>query len=261
MTTLVIGSVAAKHWFPDWREPKDYDVFSDEPVEHPDLRVEPFWDDRLADLLAYGGCRIATPDELATIKWSHLYWDLRNGSWNKHMFDLTKLREHGAQLIPEWHDILYAIWEDVHGKKQVDFDQEKGEFFSDAVTRIYDHDSLHRSVAYTPGQPIYETVLKDGHSVKMDMAKVWALPIEQQVKLFREEIYVTALERLVIPSGYIHSPGAAYQWALRRTITSLTRGRSAKFIIEHFDEFRRPDMDYVSWHRRHADYLIKLEAA
>lgn len=258
MTQLVIGSTAAKHWFPDWREPKDFDIFADVPVTNTTLRVEPFWDDALNALLIHDENRIATPDELYTIKFSHSYWELRNGSWNKHMFDLLSLKRRGAQLIPEWHDVLYQVWERTHGRKQVDLTQEADEFFSDAVKRIYDHDSIHLSVGYTPGKPIYDECLKDGKTVQVDMAKVWAMPHERIVQMFREEIYVTALERLVIPSGYGHSPGGAYQWALRRTITSLTRGRSAKFIVEHFDEFRRPDMAYVDHHLRHADRLIPL---
>lgn len=253
MTLLITGSTAARYWFGDWREPKDFDCLSDMPTEG-----DAYWDDRLYELIPHGTRRFATPDELYTIKSSHAYWELRNGSWGKHMADLLNLRARGAQLIPEWHDLLYKVWEDLHGKKKVDLTMESDDFFADAVKRIYDHDSIHRSVAYTSGRPIYEECLKDGHSVQMDMQKVWAMPVERQIQMFREEIYVTALERLVIPSGYRHSPGGAYQWALRRTITSLTKGKSARFLVEHFDEFRRPDVDYVAVHRANASYLKEL---
>jgi hypothetical protein len=256
VTTLVTGSTAAKAWFPDWREPKDYDAFADE--KPAGVRGDIFWDDRLHAIL--GDCdRTATPDELYTIKYSHSFWELKNGTWDKHMADLLALRRHGAQLIPEWFDVLYEIWSDLHGAKKVDLTKEAEDFFADAVKRVYDHDSIHLSVAYTPGQPIYDDCLKDGKSVQMDMAKVWAMPHERIVQMFREEIYVTALERLVIPNDYLYSPGRAYQWALRRTITSLTKGRSARFLVDHFDEFRLPDIDYVAHHRAHANYLTPLE--
>src|SRR5690606_15193909 len=127
-----------------------------------------------------------------------------------------------------------------------------------AVRRVYDHDSIHDSVAYGE-RPLYESVLKDGHSVQVDMSKVRALPYTEQIKLFREEIYATALERKVIPSDYKCSPRAAYAWALRRTITSLTKGWSARFIVTNYDVFHRPDMDYVARHRSRADRLIPLE--
>ncbi|OHT91317.1 hypothetical protein BKG70_00870 [Mycobacteroides chelonae] len=263
LTTLVIGSVAAKHWFTDWREPKDVDAFTDKDqidvsmITDCDLKGDFLWDERLRDLIHAGG--VATPDELYTIKHSHAYWELKNSSWGKHMTDLLDLKRRGAKLIPEWHDVLYKVWEDLHGKKQVDLTQESDEFFTDAVKRIYDHDSIHHSVAYTPGKPIYDECLKDGKSVQMDMAKVWAMPHERIVQMFREEIYVTALERLVIPNDYKYSPGAAYQWALRRTITSLTKGKSAQFIVSHFDEFRAPNLNYVQWHKDNSHFLTRLE--
>ncbi|SKK37100.1 Uncharacterised protein [Mycobacteroides abscessus subsp. massiliense] len=272
LTTLIVGSSAAKHWFTDWREPKDLDAFSDKPwgdtlpsrvYGQKDLG-DFFWDDRLRELIGatnWMGYRYANPDEMYTIKHSHAYWELKNNSWGKHMADLLDLKRRGAKLVPEWHDVLYKVWEDLHGKKQVDLTQESGEFFTDAVKRIYDHDSIHHSVAYTPGKPIYDECLKDDKSVQMDMAKVWAMPHERIVQMFREEIYVTALERLVIPNDYKYSPGAAYQWALRRTITSLTKGRSAQFIVSHFDEFRAPDLNYVQWHKNNSHFLTRLETA
>jgi hypothetical protein len=256
MTILTVGSTAARVWFPDWREPKDLDVFTD--VEVAGERVEPFWDESFRNWLAPWEERTATPDELYTIKHSHAYWELRNGSWNKHMFDLLELERRGARFIPWLHDLLYAVWATRYGHKKVDLTQEAEDFFSDAVTRIYEHDSIHHSVAYTPGRPIYDECLKDGKSVQMDMAKVWAMPVERQLQMFREEVYVTALERLIIPSGYSYSPGAAYQWALRRTITSLTKGESAKFMVTNFHALRRPDMDYVDHHLANKDFLVKL---
>jgi hypothetical protein len=174
------------------------------------------------------------------------------------MHDLLELQRRGAQLIPELHDLLYKIWEDEHGKKQVDLTKEADDFFADAVKRPYDHDSIHLSVAYTPGHPLYDDALKPGKTVQMDMNVVWSWPFEQQIKLFREEVYVTALERLVIPSNYRYSPGAAYQWALRRTITSLTKGRSARFMVSNFEQFRKPG-PYVERHLANAHYLIPLE--
>lgn len=257
VTILSIGSTAARVWFPDWRSPKDYDAFADEKlaVEQGDI----FWDDRF-DLLFGGEERTATPDELYTIKHSHAYWELKNGSWPKHMLDLLELQKRGATLIPQWHDVLYKVWEDRHGKKVVDLSEESDEFFADAVTRAYDHDSLHRSVAYEPGKPLYEEALKPGKSVEMDMAKVWSWPFDKIVRLFREEIYVTALERKIVPSDYQGSAGAAYQWALRRTITSLTKGRSAQFLVTNFEQFRSPG-PYVDRHLANSQYLIRLEAA
>lgn len=256
MTLLIVGSTALRHWYGHQvREPKDLDAFS---PSHK-LRGDVFWDDAFGAWLAdKPEGAFATPDELITIKASHAYWDLRNGSWPKHMGDLLFLKKQGASIIPELHDMLRGAWERHYGSKQVDLTQEADVFFQDAVKRIYDHDSIHDSVAYGE-KPLYESVLKDGATVQVDMAKVRALDFDDQVRLFREEVYATALERKVIPSDYTCSPRWAYAWALRRTITSLTKGWSAAFIVANYDVFHSPDVDYVARHKSRADRLIPLE--
>ncbi|WP_280485392.1 DUF7275 domain-containing protein [Nocardia cyriacigeorgica] len=238
------------------REPKDLDLFTDQPGAGEDSH----WHELMGSWWLPGENRVASVDELYTIKLSHSYWELRNGSWDKHMSDLVTLQDHGAKVIQPLHDLLYRVWEQQHGRKKVNLTEEADEFFSDAVIRRYDHDSLHESVAYGD-RPIYEEVLKDGKTVQMDMRKIWAMPHERQIQLFREEVYVTALERKVIPSDYTCSPRAAYAWALRRTITSLTKGRSAQFMSENYRTFRVPDMDYVKHHLSKADRLKPLEVA
>jgi hypothetical protein len=257
MTALVIGSTALAFWYTDAvRKPKDFDVFSAEPVKDADV----YWDDDFKPWLGDDDdyMRYATPNELITIKASHAYWDLRNGSWSKHMGDMLLMKKYGAQIIPELHDTLYKVWERRYGPKQVDLTQDATDFFNDAVKRVYDHDSIHDSVAYGE-KPLYESVLKDGATVQVDMGKVRALSYDDQVRLFREEIYATALERKVIPSDYQCSPRWAYAWALRRTITSLTKGWSARFIVSNYDVFHQPDTDYVARHKSRADRLIPLE--
>lgn len=255
---IVIGSTAAKHHLPEWRQPKDLDVFTPA-TKSPEGydRFEPFWDERLRAWFG-NDARHASLDELYTIKQSHAVWALRNGSWDKHMADMLRLEDIGAILIPELYDILVAVWDDRYGPKRVDLTQESDEFFADAVKRVYDHDSLHRSVAYTPGRPIYEKCLKDGKSVQMDMGKVWAMPTYRILRMFREEIYVTALERWIVPNDYQYSPGLAYQQAVKKTITSLTKGRSAEFLVDHYRELRKPDINYVEHHLTNNHFLEKL---
>lgn len=255
MTRLIIGSTAVKHWFPDFpREPKDMDLFTDVPEPGAECFWHPLFPLEFHPILT----GYALPTELYTIKLSHSYWELPNGSWEKHIEDAMWLKAKGAYFDQPLHDLLYRVWEERYGRKQVDLTQESDEFFSDAVNRVYDHDSIHETVAYGP-RPMYESVLKEGRSVQVDMEKVKALPFEDKVRLFREEIYATALERKVIPSGYTVSPRRAYAWALRRTITSLTKGWSATFIACNYDTFRRPDVDYVAAHLANKHKLIPLE--
>lgn len=257
MIYVVIGSTAAHYWWPhDWREPKDLDLFVDFDVS--DIEgFDGFWDPSLEPWFQ-GPPRHATPDELYTIKLSHLYWEGKNGQWSKHMNDAWRMKTIlGCQLIPELHDALYKVWEKEFGKKRVDLNMDKADFFDDAVPRLYDHDSVHYTIAYGE-RPLYESVWKDGADVAMDMRKIWALTFDDQVKLFREEIYATALERMIIPRKTT-SPQMAYSWALRRVITSLTKGKSATFIANNLDIFRKPDIDYVQKFRDNAHKLIAHE--
>lgn len=261
MRALIIGSIAARLYVPEYREPKDIDLFADDPnpmTEFNGQKVEVFWHSSFEEWLPEGTARFATLDELYTIKVSHSSWDLGFGSWEKHMNDVVTLKNAGALLEPELYKLLYKVWEEKHGKKVVNLNQDKEEFFSDAVRRKYDHDSIHYSVAYED-RPIYESVFTPGATIQMDMAAIKALSFDQQVRLYREEIYATALERWVIPSDYKASPRRAYAMAVKKTVTSLTKGWSSRFIIENYETFRVPDMDYVKHHLSKKDQLIPLE--
>lgn len=261
MSLLIIGSTAMQQHFAPWfdREPSDTDAYAPTTSDWEREATQPFFDKKL-DLFSHpllddwlqntrdGWFRYATPDELLTIKASHAAWELRNGSWDKHMWDLVFLQDRGAKVDEELYKLLYPIWAEVHGNKRLKMGMDATGFFTDAVVRKYDHDSLHESVAYGD-EALYVSVLAPGEEVKMDMALLKALPHETRVRLLREEVYATALERLVIPNGYRYSPRLAYHWALRRTITSLTSGWTSRWLIDNYKEMRTPDMDYVARHR------------
>ena len=254
MDTL-IGSTAIKYHFPDFpREPQDVDYFSPKKLIGPDggKKVETFWHEDLQG--AFSGI-IADPDELYTIKVSHAFWELKNGTWSKHMMDVLFLQSKGAKLIPELYKILYKVWEDTHGKKKVNLEADPETFFNDKIVkRVYDHDSIHESVAYYD-RPLFERILRDDSDVAVDKSKWDAMDHEDKLKMVREEIYATALERKLVPSDYTSSPGAAYNWTLRKTITSLTKGWFALFVVENFKDLTKADVDYV---KRHKDNAHKL---
>jgi hypothetical protein len=269
---LIIGSTAMYRLFPnEVREPKDLDLFA-RPYTWEGAAKDQWWVDnnKVNDVFwhpAFEDTRLdrngfATLNELYTIKVSHAYWELKNNSWDKHLFDILMLRSKGAKLIPELHKLLYPIWVEKHGTKKMTLAKSSGMFFADAVTRIYDHDSIHRSVARRD-HALYEEFLAPGETVNMDMVKVWASEHSKIVEMFREEIAATALERWLIPTDYKFSPGLAWKLGLKKTITSLTKGRSALFLVENFKEFMLPydDIDtesYLARHLRQKDKLILL---
>lgn len=249
---MLIGSKALKHWYPDVREPKDVDHFS----PNPDFPGDNFWHESFPEV--WSADYIASPSQLYTIKVSHSAWDLHD-TWEKHMHDILFLQAEGCAFDQKMYDILYPVWKEKHGKKRVALDKNKENFFADAVPRKYDHDSLHESVAYGD-RPMYTHFLEEGQEVKIDNAKFWADDVSQEdrFKTIREEVYATALERWVVPSEYRVSPRAAYARAMKKSITSLFKGKWALFIVLNYSELYKPDMDYVAMHKSKSDKLILL---
>jgi len=249
MRQTLVGSQAARLWFADFREPNDWDFFSREKIDG----AERFWHPYLE---GWDWGYAATPNELYTIKASHLYWSNR---WVKHARDAIWFQEHGCELIPELHDLLYLIWVEHYGKKRARL--RKGDtaetFFTASVRRLYDHDSLHASIAYGE-EPMFNRILMDGEAVAVDRAKFDALSLDEKYMLVREEVYATALERKVIPSLYKENPLRAYRWALEQTVTSYSKGWFPRFIVENLHVLNEPDVDYIARHSDNSDRLILL---
>jgi hypothetical protein len=250
---VLVGSQALNYWGLSKRKPRDTDYFSDEPIDG----AETFYHPALKNW-EWGAITIATPEELRTIKISHIFWELQNNSWDKHWFDIMTLQQADAEFLPELYDILYPIWEKRYGKKKVNLNADPKDFFNSNVVRKYEHDSIHASVAYYD-EPLFNRVLKDGHAVMVDWSKFEALDYEDKLRLVREEVYATALERQVIPSNYKVHPRVAYKWALMKTLTSFWKGKWALFIALNALELNKPEHDYVKYHLANKSKLILNE--
>ena len=97
---MIIGSTAIKYWYPDFRrEPKDLDIIKGMYAD--DLRTtgkmewleNPILRNHFTKPILY-----ITPNELYTLKMSHLFWNI---NWEKHMFDVQFLRDKGCKLDRE----------------------------------------------------------------------------------------------------------------------------------------------------------------
>lgn len=249
---ILVGSAALKEIFPDFRDPKDVDIMSDENVKVSkgvDLYIP-----KTLSLSDYFDKRLPSIDQLYTIKISHIFW---NNRFDKHISDIRYLQRKGAKLNPELYNAFYKEWEALYGKKKANLNVSAEDFFQNTVTRIYEHDSIHQSVAYHD-KPLFNKILKDGEEVMVDKSKFFAMSHEEKLELVREEVYATALERLVIPSEYTYHPRAAYWWALTKTITSFSKGWFPLFIVENIDELWKPDIDYIARHKSNSSVLIPL---
>lgn len=250
---VLIGSTAARYWFSDFREPHDIDYVTQGKSGRQD-NVEFLYHPGVVERLT---APIATPNELYTIKASHAFWVLRH-SWEKHMSDILFFQNKECQIIDDLFDFLYTVWEERHGKKKANLNVSAEDFFNKRVVRKYDHDSIHASIAYHD-RPLYEAILRDGSEVMVDKSKFDALYLEDKYRLVREEVYATALERVLIPADYNTSPRAGYAFAMKKTITSFSKGWFPRFIVENYSNLYRPDCDYVQRHLDNKHKLITLE--
>lgn len=176
----------------------------------------------------------ATPDAIYTIKRSHARYNIH---WEKTISDIITLERAGAKLLPELYIRLVDYWKTVHGNKEfLNLNRSKAEFFNDYVEKKYDHDLLHKIVAIN-NVPVYTKCLKDNQEVLIDKEKFFKLPKLQQLRMFREEIYVIALERFLIPTDFKINKYLAYNLALKKTITNLTKNWATEFILENIQHY------------------------
>ena len=250
---IIIGTTALDYYGIKIRDPSDIDVMV--PVDSvgkykEDYDVVPVSQrlyNKLNKYLPIIGKKFqrsiyATPDMVYTIKCSHLGWN--NPKWEKHKKDILTLKHKGCKILPDLYRELIAWWrEDLGDKAFLSLDKTKEQFFTDRVVYVYDHDYLHTLVSY-PNRPLYEKCLQEGKEVLIDKQKFFSLPFDQQIKMFKEEIYTIALERWFL-TGYWQERGISwlksYQLALKKTITNLTKGWATDFIVENLEFFIKPE--------------------
>lgn len=236
---LIFGSRAAKHWYPDFREPKrDTDYISK--LKEKTRFVEHHWIDSFQYVLERNSHPVfVDPDFLYTIKVSHAAWDIH---WDKTMLDIKFFKSKGCKLDYVLLDMLYDEWCKIHGNKKVNLNKYNEEFFTDAVDRKYNHDQLHEHFKFY-NEPLHTKIRQDLSKAFPSKKMFFSLKVEEQFKCALEEIYVVATERYILPKG-MPLKHAKYK-AMKQLITSMTKGWFNLFLIEQFDELYYNDLDKV----------------
>ena len=262
---IVVGSSALNVFGLTWRKAQDLDVWGTATTKtfpegvRGDYQYMPKYIMDCLDREKICDTLYATPDMIYTIKLSHLGWDI---FWTKHKRDCLLLEKYGARLDWQVYNILVSFWGEKHGNKDfLSLNKNKEDFFTDKVEYIYDHDYIHELVAY-PNRPVYEQCLKEGQQVYIDKNKFFAMPFEKQIRMFREEMAAIALERWLLNPKYsdkVHW-AEAWQYAFRKTVTSLTKGWATDFIVLNLRHFDVADFDYF----KHAletlgEYVMKKD--
>lgn len=159
------------------------------------------------------------------------------------MGDILFLQSKGCKIDEDIYYSLVKGWRKVHGREAAPLKgRTSSEFFSDAVNRVYDHDSIHDAVAFYD-EPLFFKIRPSEGSVECSKDLFNALSHGDKIKLAREEIYVTALERFVIPLNW--GPITAYGVSLKKFVTTMSSNWMSLFLIENFRELMVNDYDYI----------------
>lgn len=233
---LIYWSTAIKYWFPDFnREPKDLDIITDEKLQTvkwieyhrcnafeylvPKTNIHQFYPEYVS------------PDELYTIKLSHLSWDI---NWNKHMHDVIFLKSKWCKIDNIFYDELMKRWWIIHWEKKIKMWVDNKDFFKWNIKRRYEHDWLHEQFAFYD-RPLNEKIREDLNS-PLCSKQLWEqLSYEDKIKCALEELYVLTSERYI----FIDKPLSikfAKTKMLKKMIISTTSWWFNLFLKENFKE-------------------------
>lgn len=175
----------------------------------------------------------ASLDVLLLLKMSHRY-KKNSPHFLKTMHDIHQLRKVGAKITPELEPILKLREKETYTYSHPKLNVTKKEFFNgDDVPYIYDHDDIHRVVAFLD-RPAYTYYMTEGEEVKASMAKFFEQ--EEYIKLLGvlEESMVLAAERSQIPNNFKLPPRVSFNIALEKVCTSITSGKFREYAWEKY---------------------------
>jgi hypothetical protein len=242
----LIGSKALNFWTQKDNTKNDYDIVTDENINSdPSLQV----DVSPTDLPLFTVCEryssgktLDTPVGEATIvnqvglmliKRSHLHRPLK---FYKHIRDYHTLKKQ-VDVDDQYYELLNdltAKTKEKYGDRTSKLNQNKKQFFDNYVTRIYDHDDLHRWTCYYD-KPIFERLKSNSETVWCKKSKWDELSHEDKVKCVREEGFVIAIERFLLKDPK-YPPKFAFLDAVEKICTTLCSGWFRDFAIENWEE-------------------------
>lgn len=120
--------------------------------------------------------------------------------------------------------------------------------FKHSFIRLYPHDDLHYATCYYR-EPLFRRLKPDINLAYLSPQSFLRMPHKDKVRLVREEAFVFALERVIIPSIELnmhYSNDHAYQYAIHKICTDATRGWFRSFAVDHYSETIKRDIDFES---------------
>lgn len=246
MKNLLIGSRAIKFNNSEFKlkDTADYDVISVDPIEGTEHHKADFLNNydferyALSDYIMYNGEKLypLNGTGLSIIKRSHLWRDL---SFNKHITMYHKyLADHFKNLsisdLKIYNDRL-ELTKKEFPQGYPKLNKSVKDFFDDAVVKKYDHDLIHKLVAFDE-EPLYTYMQRDPGLAWCNKDMWDMFTIEQKNKCVAEETMVIAIERFLVPSEWKHYTKLAYFKAIEKVCTTLTSGWFRDHAIDNYPE-------------------------
>lgn len=176
--------------------------------------------------------KVPSLDMLFTIKSSHKYLKNSPHFW-KTLADYHIMKRAGAQIRPEFKEFFKIREKETYNYSHPKLNVTKDSFFKDDnIQYVYDHDSIHQSVARYEA-PAYTFYLKDGAQVDCDKEKFFAIDEKYRLAGVVEEAAVLAIERSLVPHPGVWSPEFAWRFALSKVCSSITSGWFRAYAYEN----------------------------
>jgi hypothetical protein len=241
---VLIGSKAIEHWLPFYRATNDTDwlTISDGYITS---RTEEFHKATSRGLKAlYDRNKktgVVSLTDLYTLKLSHSFWDI---NWSKTMSDISFFQSEGVDYDPHLLELLYGDWLRIHGTKRVNLNKGNDDFFNKHVKRRYVHDDVHRAVSYHD-EPLFTRIQIRPDTAMVSKRLFEELSFDDKLNICREEAYVIALERYLLPNHLRGSYKASYNKAMRVLVTQLSKGWFPEFIVTNWNQLNTTDINYL----------------
>lgn len=250
---FLTGSRALNYHYPEFpiKDSTDWDIVSDESVTSSKLiDVAPEGLNSLEICQHYAGpeiespigtVQVVNPIGLMLFKRSHLHRPIEFAKHIRHYHFLKSRHQPDEQYYLFLRNRI-KLTKDKYGDRTPKLNKTKEDFFDDYVTKKYEHDALHYATCYGD-RPIYEELKTDDTKVWCSQEKWALLSHEKQVQCIREEAFVIAIERYLIPRP-TYPARFALDASISRICTTLTSGWFRDFAIENWPEISDCDTNF-----------------
>jgi hypothetical protein len=229
------------YWLQEENKPDaDWDVVSDTELEGTEQHNPLFLNNKVVCETYCTNHTVASPsgvalsvvsmEGLAIIKRSHLWRAL---SFDKHILHYHRKGLSRYFVDNQLYQQRLALSYEAFKQWKPNLNKSVSDFFDDAVVKTYNHDWLHEVVAYYD-KPLYTKLQKDSTKAWCDKDLWYNLAFEDKIKCVAEETKVIAIERFLVPRGWVIVSRIAYMKALEKVCTTLCSGWFRDFAIDNY---------------------------